>query len=620
MSKIIGIDLGSVRSSMAVYEGNRVVLIPNAEGSLSTPSVVLRKANGGWLAGSSAEEYAAHHPESTLRSVMETADAKALPALQPLSVFLTKLRLDAEEYLNDTVDSAVITVPGWYDLKQRGIIREVATIAGFREVRPVSAGTAAAVAHSAGLKEEQKILLVDVGASGLSVTAVSADDAVCEVLVSGGEARLGGNAFDECIVRYTAEELRKANGIAPEATPAGRSQLKEAAEKAKNELTETANVRLTLPNTGSLSAPPFELSLSRNKFEELTRPLVQRIFQCVKSAMQDAEFIPSPCNRVILTGCAGRIPAVQAAVRQAAGTAAFIAVGTDNSVVKGAAMQAGIMAGKLKELLVMDALNLSLGLKTQGDVFTRLIEKGTTIPVLQSRIFTTTADKQETVGVCVVQGESGKAGENREILKFSVNEIAPAPKGEPRIEVTFSVTRDWELTVEATDKENGTKKQITLLPTVSDSEMQRCKNETARFAAEYAGKSHQAPPEKAPAKNAPVASHSEPLTEEMKAFVKELFPVLDNLERAIGAASGAAETPFRKGVELTYRQLSGILEKHGITAIDRKGQPFDPNLENAVMQGSPNEGRPGTVCEVLLKGYRTEGEILRYAMVKAVPE
>ncbi len=498
MSKVIGIDLGTTNSCVAVMEGGESVVIANAEGNRTTPSVVAFSKTGERMVGQVAKRQAITNPDRTIASIKREMgsdhrvgiDGKNYTPQEISAMILQKLKADAEGYLGQTISEAVITVPAYFTDSQRQATKDAGKIAGLEVKRIINEPTAAALAYGLDKENAQKIMVYDLGGGTFDVSILDIDDGVIEVLATAGNNRLGGDDFDECVMKYLVAEFKKAEGIDLSGDKVAMQRLKEAAEKAKIELSgvTTSNVNLPYITADATGPKHLDVTLTRAKFNELTAHLVEATMGPVRQAMSDAGLNGSEIAKVLLVGGSSRIPAVQDAVKNITGKDGFKGINPDECVAKGAAIQAGVLTGDVKGLLLLDVTPLSLGIETMGGVCTRLIERNTTIPAKKSQIFSTAADNQTSVEVNVLQGEREMAAANKSLGRFHLDGIAPARRGVPQIEVTFDIDANGIVNVSAKDMGTGREQHITITSSsnMSKEDIERAVKEAEQYAAEDA--------------------------------------------------------------------------------------------------------------------------------------
>jgi len=496
MGKIIGIDLGTTNSCVAVLEGGEPVVIANAEGGRTTPSVVAFSKTGERMVGQVAKRQAVTNADRTIASIKRhmgenyhvTVDGKGYTPQEISAMVLQKLKADAEAYLGQPVTEAVITVPAYFSDAQRQATKDAGKIAGLEVKRIINEPTAAALAYGLDKENEQKIMVYDLGGGTFDVSILEIGDGIVEVLATAGDTRLGGDDFDERIMNYLVDEFKKAEGIDLRNDKVAMQRLREAAEKAKIELSGMTTTAVNLPYiTADATGPKhLDVTLSRAKFNEMTADLVERTMKPVRQAMNDAGLKASDLHKVLLVGGSTRIPAVQEAVKGITGTEGFKGINPDECVALGAAIQGGVLTGDVKDVVLLDVTPLSLGIETMGGVFTRLIDRNTTIPTRKSQIFSTAADNQPSVEVHVLQGEREMAAYNKTLGRFQLGGIMPAPRGVPQIEVTFDIDANGIVKVSAKDLGTGKEQQISITAStnLSQEDIDKAVREAEQYAAE----------------------------------------------------------------------------------------------------------------------------------------
>ena len=585
MSKIIGIDLGTTNSCVAVMEGGEAVVIANAEGNRTTPSVVAFAKDGERMVGQVAKRQAITNPDRTIASIKRemgsdykvAVDGKNYTPQEISAMVLQKLKADAEAYLGETVTEAVITVPAYFTDSQRQATKDAGKIAGLEVKRIINEPTAAALAYGMDKEEAQKIMVYDLGGGTFDVSVLDVDDGVIEVLATAGNNRLGGDDFDKCVMDWMAAEFKRAEGVDLTGDKVAMQRLKEAAEKAKIELSGVTTTSINLPYiTADATGPKhLDLTLTRAKFDQLTAHLVEATAGPVRQAMSDAGLSGSDISKVLMVGGSSRIPAVQEAVKKLTGKEGFKGINPDECVALGAALQGGVLTGDVKGLLLLDVTPLSLGIETMGGVCTKIIERNTTIPAKKSQIFTTAADNQPGVEVHVLQGEREMAQYNKTLGRFNLDGIAPARRGVPQIEVTFDIDANGIVNVSAKDLGTGKEQHITITSStnMSKEDVEKAVREAEQFAAEDAKRKEEVD----------VRNQADQVVYQTEKTLEEMGDKVDANDKAAVEAA----------IEKVKEALKGTDVEAIKTATEEATKAFYPIAEKMYQQAQAAEGQAG---------------------------
>ena len=597
MSKIIGIDLGTTNSCVAVMEGGEAVVIPNAEGARTTPSVVAFAKTGERMVGQVAKRQAITNPDRTISSIKRemgsdykvNIDNKAYTPQEISAMVLQKLKSDAEAYLGQTVTDAVITVPAYFTDAQRQATKDAGRIAGLDVKRIINEPTAAALAYGLDKeKADQKIMVYDLGGGTFDVSVLEIGDGVIEVLATAGNNRLGGDDFDACITKYLVDEFKKTEGIDLSTDKVAMQRLREAAEKAKVELSgvTTSNINLPYITADATGPKHLDVTLTRAKFNELTHHLVEKTVGPVKQALSDSGLKPSDISKVLLVGGSSRIPAVQEMVKTLIGKEGFKGINPDECVAIGAAIQGGVLGGDVEGILLLDVTPLSLGIETLGGVCTKLIERNTTIPTKKSQIFSTAADNQTSVEVNVLQGEREMAAYNKSLGRFHLDGIAPARRGVPQIEVTFDIDANGIVNVSAKDLGTGKEQHITITSStnMSKEDIDRAVKEAEMYAAEDAKRKEEID----------VRNQGDQMVYQTEKTLNEMGDKLDAADKSEveskltalkTALTGTDTAAIKAATEELTQAFYKVSEKMYQAAGGAQGAGFDPNQAAGGAQG-----------------------------------
>ena len=585
MSKIIGIDLGTTNSCVSVMEGGEATVIPNAEGHRTTPSVVAFSKTGERMVGQVAKRQAVTNPDRTISSIKRemgsdykvTIDGKKYTPQEISAMILQKLKADAEAYLGEPVTEAVITVPAYFTDAQRQATKDAGKIAGLDVKRIINEPTAAALAYGLDKETDQKIMVYDLGGGTVDVSVLEIGDGVIEVLATAGNNRLGGDDFDQCVTNYLVQEFKKSDGIDLSGDRVAMQRLKEAAEKAKIELSGVTSTNINLPYiTADATGPKhLDVTLTRAKFNELTAHLVEKTAGPVRQAMSDAGITASDLTKVLLVGGSSRVPAVQEMVKKLTGKEGFKGINPDECVADGAAIQGGVLGGDVSGVVLLDVTPLSLGIETLGGVFTKLIERNTTIPTKKSQVFSTAADNQTSVEVNVLQGEREMAAYNKSLGRFQLDGIAPARRGVPQIEVTFDIDANGIVNVSAKDLGTGKEQHITITSStnMSKEDVEKAVHEAEQYAAEDAKRKEEID----------TRNQGDQMVYQTERTLEELGDKVDAAEKA--------------EVESKLNELKETLKGSDTAAIkaatEALTQVFYKLSEKMYQQANPQGGQPG---------------------------
>ena len=591
MGKIIGIDLGTTNSCVAVMEGGNPNVITNSEGARTTPSVVAFQKDGERIVGQVAKRQAVTNADRTIMSIKRkmgtsekvTIDGKAYTPQEISAMILTKLKQDAESYLGETVTQAVITVPAYFNDSQRQATKDAGKIAGLEVLRIINEPTAAALAY--GVSDTgKKVMVYDLGGGTFDVSILDIDDGVFEVLSTNGDTHLGGDDFDQAIINYLLDEFKKTEGVDLSTDKMAMQRLKEAAEKSKIELstTTTSNINLPFITADATGPKHMDITLTKAKFDELTAYLVARTLTCIRNAMNDAALNASQIDEVLLVGGSSRIPAVQEAVKKEMGKEPNKGINPDECVAVGAARQAGVLGGEETGVLLLDVTPLSLGIETMGGVFTKLIERNTTIPTNKSQIFSTAADGQTSVEVHVLQGEREMAQYNKTLGRFNLTGIAPAPRGVPQIEVTFDIDANGIVNVSAKDLGTGNEQKITITASsnLSDEDIDRAVKEAEKYAEE----------DKKRKEEVEIRNNAESLVYQCEKAVKDAGDKIDDNTKSMVETEVNKVKEALKGTDsAAIKAATDELQEKFYAVAQQMYQQANPQGDPNAQQGAPND-------------------------------
>ena len=601
MSKIIGIDLGTTNSCVSVMEGGEATVIPNAEGHRTTPSVVAFSKTGERMVGQVAKRQAVTNPDRTISSIKREMgsdykveiDGKKYTPQEISAMILQKLKADAEAYLGEPVTEAVITVPAYFTDAQRQATKDAGKIAGLEVKRIINEPTAAALAYGLDKETDQKIMVYDLGGGTFDVSVLEIGDGVIEVLATAGNNRLGGDDFDQCITNYLVQEFKKSEGIDLSGDRVAMQRLKEAAEKAKIELSGVTSSTINLPYiTADATGPKrLDVTLTRAKFNELTAHLVEKTAGPVRQAMSDPGISASDLTKVLLVGGSSRVPAVQEMVKKLTGKEGFKGINPDECVAIGAAIQGGVLTGDVEGIVLVDVTPLSLGIETLGGVFTKLIERNTTIPTKKSQVFSTAADNQTSVEVNVLQGEREMAAYNKSLGRFHLDGIAPARRGVPQIEVTFDIDANGIVNVSAKDLGTGKEQHITITSStnMSKEDVEKAVREAEQYAAEDAKRKEEIDTRN---QGDQMVYQTEKTLNEMgdKLDAADKSEVETKLSALKQALTGTDTAAIKAATEELTQAFYKVSEKLYQAAGGAQGAGFDPNQAGGANPGAGAQG------------------------------
>ena len=598
MPRPIGIDLGTTFSAIATMEGGKAKIIPNAEGQRTTPSVITITKEGERVVGTLAKRQAISNPDRTVRSIKremgtsysKTIDGKVYKPAELSAMILQKLKRDAEAYLGETIKQAVITVPAYFSDSQRQATKDAGKIAGLEVLRIINEPTSASLAYGMDKEEEVTILVFDLGGGTFDVSILELSEGVFEVKATSGNNRLGGDDFDERIMNWMIEEFQKESGLDLSKDPMAIQRLKDAAELAKIELSQKTSAEINLPYIYADNTGPkhLNLTLSRSKFEIMIADLIEAAMGPTRRAMADAKLQPSDIHKILLVGGSTRVPAVQSAIKSYFNKEPSKELNPDECVALGAAIQAAILTGDVKDVLLLDVTPLSLGIETLGHVFTRLIDRNTTIPTHKAQIFSTAADNQPSVEIHVLQGERKMATDNITLGRFQLVGIPPAPRGIPQIEVSFDIDANGIVNVKAKDMGTGNEQKITIKSDsgLSEKDFQRMADEAAKYEEEYNQR----------LKEAEARNKGDSLVYQVEKLIKDLGEKLDaaektNLEKQIEELKSALQSGNVSEINQKNEELEKVAQELAQKLYAQQGQPGGPEFQGA--PGAGFQGAPG---------------------------